>query len=357
MAINKKLGELINLINELIFAQHTAEWYRARKYRIGGSEIADFLGCGYNTIDAAIKKKLNPTEFGFYPPCLWGTIFEDVIRKYCEYNFKTVIYETGAIPSSPEQAMSPDGIGIVDVYTADGEIEQKIALFEYKCLYGRAIKPGMPRKYLPQVLIGLETISICEFAIFFEAVIKTCELNEPGHTSRYNYENPVIYRKKVSNHNDALPKKTICWGAMAFTGENIFNESGIIDFGGKPEAYFNRLLEAIHYKKIKVHYLYQQNEGSDDHTREDILELAAHHENLIGVTRWKMIDCNEVIVNKRPFLKHTEVYARMINEFVRECELVDELTRELRCKKFIQSYKKLIDEDPNIKLIEEYAYF
>lgn len=369
--LNKILSEIVTILDDLIPAQHSDYWYRMRKFRVGASEIATIIGL-YKTKYANIEKTLQNKIMGntgrkfLCSNASWGTIFETEIRRLCEYQYKTVIHETGSIPSSAHQAMSPDGLGVVAV-DEDGRIDYKIALFEYKCPSGRNLNLGqMPEYYIPQVLIGLETISICSFGIFIEAIIRRAPLYINGHTGYYDFGFPRsrAYKKTIEH--------PIAWGAISVKvrkkigkhGQNSFNnvmdeyKKGIIDFGSCPNELVDCMLEAVSEGFLEIEYLYRQyyDDGEDDYyNKEQILQMC-EGDNVIGVMRWKMTEYNEVIVHGRPYLAATSKYAELVNECVAKCDNADsEMAKLHLIKQTAKDIDSIVQLDEDIKIIESFA--
>jgi hypothetical protein len=307
--------------------------------------------------------------------CTWGNLLETCVRQHCEYEYKTVIYETGSIPSSANQAMSPDGIGIVKVNN-NGQIENRIVLFEYKVAFMRTIIPGqMPNYYIPQVLIGLETLAICDFAIFVETTIRRCPLNTPGSNKFHECTFPF----KAPNVVFPTFEVPICWGAIAFlkTGQEIkgngsgafqlilqeFGCNGLIDFGAAPKEIMEYLFESIAEGFIVPHYIYQQHpEGyteedskCDLYSKVDLINMTASM-TPIGLMRWKMIQKNEKFIKGRPFIHAAERYATVVNECVRQCDLMDDIMAKInKISETEKVLKQMAANDEEIKILEDFA--
>jgi len=373
-SLNVSLGRIITALHSLIPAQHTDEWYAARRFKVGASEIAGFLGYNpHKTIDAGLKEKIltsnTPNPKYLADPCSWGNLLEDAIRKHCEFIYNTTIHETGSVYGSPEQAMSPDGIGVVDVINGDN-IESRIVLFEYKCPFARMPVIGqMPDYYIPQVLIGLETLSFCDFALFMEAVIRRAPLNYAGHNNWFDYKYPYCKIK--------IPEFTtpLCWGAILIVKTNkeikgngaekykklieyANTSNSLLDLGKIDREYMSLMFESLSEGFLKSVYLYQQHPqecAEDWYTQGDLINMANSYENPFGIMRWKMVMKNELFIEKRPLLKTADKYAKLVNDCVKKCGLMDDnLARELHIKEVTTTLKKMSAEEGDI-ILEPFA--
>lgn len=106
--------------------QRTEGWRKARRKRVGASEVGSVLGLNpypNSTIEDVVAEKAgvvldarqsrDGTYLNWY--CVFGTVMEDAITLVVEQDLGTpVIGDTINIPASyPEHANSPDGFGVV----------------------------------------------------------------------------------------------------------------------------------------------------------------------------------------------------------------------------------------------------
>ena len=95
--------------------QGTPKWFDLMKTTIGGSEMGALFGVNkYKKRSQLVKEKRNPGE-PFIPlvPCLWGKLFEPVVRKYAEVVHNTKIYGHDICIANGQLRYSPDGLGVV----------------------------------------------------------------------------------------------------------------------------------------------------------------------------------------------------------------------------------------------------
>lgn len=268
---------------------------------------------------------------------VWGQFFESVIRKHCESIHNNIIYETGSYEKYKGHAVSPDGIGIIN---------NEIVLYEYKTIFARKLIHGeIPNYYLTQVWAGLETFIYCKYAVYIEAVIKLAPLFSKGQNAiQYKYNFPPTYKKKQDG--DTIKTDVICWGAIAIykssTYDDKFRPGSIamdklktlewpVDFGDMftTRDIFEALLEVYAEGNfVELDYLYQmENDPTDDfdYTKDDILKMAnLDTRQLIGAFKWKMLDKNEVIIEKRPgFIDEVMPQIQLVNETTRQCANLD----------------------------------
>lgn len=380
------LVDLIDYYDRHSDAQHSDDWHNKRRRRIGGSEISTCLGINpHNNLINLIKEKAAEPSKSRYlnAAAAWGTLFESCIRTHCEDEYKTVIYETGAVQSLPGQATSPDGLSMVNV-EIDGQIFQKIALWEFKSIYMRKIIHGdMPDYYRTQVWTGLETFPVCFLGIYVEANIRLAPLSTPGHSSFINFKNPYW------GNRERPINPVICWGAISFVCHlgieevSSLAQDGVpgaaemlnllrfysepIDFGSCDIPIFNWLLNAYvnsnKYPFVSLNYIYQQHGDFDEMTELDIRSASFKHLNdsggkyLLGMLRWKMIEKNEVVLEpKRGFLKTIYPQIQLINQTVAECiELNDEEKKMEKIKKTYELVNSMTNTIPELLEMKEKA--
>lgn len=261
--------------------QGTDEWKEARLNRIGGSELSSVLKLNKNkSTSKLILEKLGFDRFVGNVITHWGNVFEELIRRYTEDEFKCRVYETGSIPYHDGfLSYSPDGLGIVskdiikeqlskndlnieDVGLSGDDIEY-LTLFEFKCPHSRLPTNEIPIHYVPQITVGMNIINIMEVGMFIQAVYRRCQFIDIAYNTLHN---GYGHFKRASI--EGTPKET---GFMVFYCDDVeyVNElidvieqvtdvssiDGVIDIGSIYNSeVFETVMEACVSKKIKVDY-------------------------------------------------------------------------------------------------------
>lgn len=262
----KLLNDFIQA-NKDLPAQGTEEWKQSRKLYIGGSEISTLLNINpYKNVKKLILERLDCTkQEKVLAPLVWGNVFEELVRLYCEKQYKTKISITGSI-HKPDTYLSysPDGIGVIhNDYLPEFIDKEKlnkdthyIVLFEYKCPHRREPTGEIPIYYLPQPSIGMNIIDICEISIFIECIYRRCsfkdilynlEYNNYGHFTKIRLtNNPIeygfmsIYTNTDNNigydileelHNNAIKKIRHIYDIGTIYDDTLFNK--ILDYAVK----------------------------------------------------------------------------------------------------------------------------
>ena len=160
--------------------QGSAEWLEARTFSVGGSEIAAITGNNKNMkVSDLIASKAGTKEFKKNHFMLWGTMFENMVRRTVEMIKNTEIVELGSIRGKYGNSYSPDGI-------AYDPKNDKVILYEFKCPYSRMPNGEVPAHYKDQVLLGMDTIKLCEESRYIEAVIRRCSFDSIGFTPEHD---------------------------------------------------------------------------------------------------------------------------------------------------------------------------
>lgn len=269
--MDTKIQELKDFIDRYKYLpeQRSEQWLKDRRYSIGGSEIATVLRINkYQIIKDLIKQKLNLVPFKSFEALWFGCIFEEVIKQYSEIVFKTEIYEAGGIPYEKNNILkySPDGLAVVESSVIDDvidiglESEYITTLFEFKCPFSRVINHDkIPDHYVPQPLMGMEVINICEFGLFIEAVFRFCNSEDLEnnkyirfkHYDKVRFGNPLYYGCMSLYYNKDE------------TNENLINLIDVLRMNMSNDFITdnieNELLSAvmktiIDYKLIKIRY-------------------------------------------------------------------------------------------------------
>jgi len=273
--------------------QGTPAWVIAKGRTIGGSEQATVEGRNpYSTVKDLVYGKLGITKMQATVKTQFGNLFEDVLNVYTNKFFHTTIRgDDEFLPGKiPRQTYSPDGIGVVminkkmlEIRTEYVNIEESaeapddsefnkydklldfpahwnaadindlvpaIALFEFKCPYGRLPKGYVPEYYKPQVKAGLDTIQLTSIGIFAEAVIRRCKICDLRNTPVYNQH---LYRYDPVNREtpEAIGFITLKLNKKRLTGEHVIqgggNQSTDLE---KIAAEYAKLLENLKFSEI-----------------------------------------------------------------------------------------------------------
>ena len=183
------------LSNNHLPKQGTQEWKNARKYFIGGSEVATVLKKNKNkTVRKLILEKMGFHVFSGNAATFWGNVFEPLIRNFTNHYFQCSIVETGSIPYyDTNLSYSPDGIAhvkkeylehIVDTSQLPNDRDH-IVLFEFKCPHSRIPNGDIPEHYVPQPMTGMNIINICEVGIFIEAIYRRCAFYDLQYNNKH----------------------------------------------------------------------------------------------------------------------------------------------------------------------------
>lgn len=225
------LGKFIQKHNNLA-EQGSDEWHEIRKYSIGGSEMAVVKGKnGFTTIEELIARKVGFTHFNTNIACRWGNLFESVTNQIAEIMFNTTISETGSLPGViQEQRYSPDGLGVVtfkcEMQTDKSiqTVEHCIVLFEYKAPYSSIPKGVIPKYYIPQVLTGLCSIPLADFAIFISNMYRKCSLSDLADNTNYDTEFHTGDAKKRIHVESPLALGMILFYQTDAQYDNFYNK-------------------------------------------------------------------------------------------------------------------------------------
>lgn len=170
--------------------QGSSEWLSARK--VGASMAAAILGKNkYSSSSSAARELIGITKFTNSIKTEWGNLFEPAAKVFLEQYIK--IYEFGSLPGfSNITSCSPDGVYIMTQEMAEllytyQEIEiGSITLLEIKCPFNRYIRT-IPEYYIPQLQLGMATLSITQTASFCEFAFRVCAVED------FNFE--ITYKQ------------------------------------------------------------------------------------------------------------------------------------------------------------------
>lgn len=356
--------------NKDLAKQGSDEWLDIRKYTIGGSEISVITGDNpYSKLDDLISQKVGFSKFTGNIACRWGKIFEFVTIQITEKIMNIdKIYDTGSLEGAIEgQRYSPDGLAVVKIKCSDtinNELlesnEYCIVLFEFKSPYSSVPTGIIPNHYLPQVLTGLCSIPICDFAIFINNVYRKCSISDLDTTLIYDnnfhsrdkkleptevlalginifYQTNEQKNKFMKKYINELNNKTNITNSYyteseseseteSDSAQNIFNninKQNITTYSSIPYLY--RFIE----RKIKLIEKHSIDFGESHYYEfNDLLTL--YDEDLISLHVCKPHICEDYY--KNDFLKTQELKPNILDNK----------------QNSIESYKREINEFPNI---------
>ncbi len=152
--------------------QHDPAWLAAKQFTIGGSSLASIQGNNpYKSCEELVAEKIGLTTFKSDIKMQWGTLFENIIKRYTEYAKNCeVVGDDLYIEGPPGVSYSPDGLAVME--TRPGHYE--IVLCEFKCPYSRLPGASPPKYYVPQVKMGLDLIPIASSGLLIEGVFRRC---------------------------------------------------------------------------------------------------------------------------------------------------------------------------------------
>lgn len=274
--------------------QNTPKWHELMKTTIGGSEVATLVGMNtYQSRKALLEgKKEASRTFVRVIPCLWGKLFEEVIRIYIEVLFDNRIYGEEICIVDGQFRYSPDGLGVVS-RNIDGIASEKIVLFEFKCPYTRRPDGTIPKHYKPQLWAGLAaTEGLTDYGIYVDSVFRRCrssQLNSgPDYDKDYHSKDYQQYQKPVA------------WGEMNIYSKVRSKDGKCIDYGEADGETFNKMLKAVDDGKLTTSLLYLEFAGS-------LLDLLCaqgfHDMHLVGSIPFKIMKVHCERVERIPNFK------------------------------------------------------
>ena len=175
----EKLSKFISKHNNLP-PQRTFEWNQLRSNCIGGSEFSIITGdnpyCRLNTL---IRQKVHPTTFWTNDAMMWGNMFEIITHNLCKQMFSiSCIYELSSVPSdkTPNVRYSPDGLCVMN---------DQIVLFEIKCPHTTIPEQEVPKRYMPQIQLGLWVIDVADVGLFINNLFRLCKWKDFDKTLNF----------------------------------------------------------------------------------------------------------------------------------------------------------------------------
>jgi len=381
----KILLEYVDYVEKNGVRQHTDEWLQAKKYVIGGSQMASVIGMnGYETKQSAILKKLGHAPFGCDKYKMsWGNVFEDIIKNYVERYYSTKVYADNAfIPVTcglfkDRIAYSPDGLCIISnelLIKKYGSMNEKIneldangqsiVLLEFKAPYSRRTDPeNIPEYYIPQPLTGMDVIGpvvdgainkICDLALFIECEFRLCEYSHiPDGREHCFYP---------TNHPESTPTgKAHAFGLFIVYGPeegelyNLITESfGSVDIANNLGTMDKKIIDKIivgidENWLVSLHTGPCKNKSSMKRRRKEILadpsksrnELNNNIDGLVeyGTVYWKLLTyrAKPMFPEEDYLMKHKDDIIEF-TDLVNECASLSKLeTMNLLIEKFDDS--------------------
>jgi hypothetical protein len=228
---------------------------------VGGSEMPALLGMDhFKTIDEVADTKVYSLIHGkAKPKCeanvstktlhmgTWGHIMEPLLREYVEELFGTTFYEIdGSVPHPriPYARYSPDGLGIIELWTDHPEYnngsergfknEKKLiyVVLELKCPWGRSVSGEFPTHYMAQLLSGTSTFEFVKAGLFAEGNWKIKPLRylfTPYYNARIHYQSTSINGKKGPERYDDL--ELLDCAVICFYSDINYFDTEFFDYG------------------------------------------------------------------------------------------------------------------------------
>lgn len=163
--------------------QHSEEWVKDKVRTVGGSSMGTIMGLNpYQDITEMISQRVGLSQFSGSVATQWGNLFEDIIKRFVEWDLNTEILGEDLYvkdPKFPHVAYSPDGLAIIDnkrLYQRARKVEApdtECALLEFKAPYSRMPGAEPPEYYVPQPLMGMCVLPATT-SLFVETVIRPC---------------------------------------------------------------------------------------------------------------------------------------------------------------------------------------
>lgn len=335
---NELIDRFIDLFNNNA-KQRDENWYKLMGTTVGGSEIASIMGLSpytsfYKVVESKIEickgtKKWEETDT---ISCWWGTVFENIITKYVEFDLGNKIKGSNiCIQKYDGHRNSPDGYITANFYKNDEgkyclwttDLDESIIefsmilLLEFKCPITRKLTGDIPKYYIPQVWSGLSVSPIASKGLFVDALFKKCRIEDLGDNPIYDY---AFHKKSIK-----ILTNPIAWGVVTFYLQNssngnsnansnansndlkwstlmkIYNDNNnnIVDLGSVNYDTFSTVMAYINDKTLLStgsSVIFDDGRGSDklifDETIDDYITFA--------YLPWKLFDVTYVLVDREP---------------------------------------------------------
>ena len=218
--------------------QGTPEWRELLGTTLGGSNAATLFNMnpypGQRKKDLIAKMSSDDRPVLQSVPCMWGKLFESVIRTYVEVIFDNQIYGHDICILEGHFRYSPDGLGVV----IDKKNGMKIVLFEFKCPFTRKPTNTVPVHYKPQLWAGLAaTEELTDYGLFIDAVFRKCGEKQLGDTPDYD--------RKYHSSDGFSYGKPIAWGKLTVYSKEKAGPERSVDFGDADKKTFDSMLVEV----------------------------------------------------------------------------------------------------------------
>lgn len=324
--------------------QKSPEWVKLRSNGmggvfLGGSDIATAIDVNvYQSPGQLIRSKCGfKTSRDTSDPIAmhWGSLFEDVIARYIELDFKTTMKGTEMIICGHKlYRYSPDGFIVACIKMINGEITivslddpegiPAIILCEIKSLWARKSKDSIPKYYIPQPLAGLEVAHLAYMALYVEGLFKVCNMNDLGSNKSYSklihtrqqFLNmyPIawgmffIYSKDEEEYNEFIKLYDAQTDVGKFNLESFKQIMKKIDSG----TYITEFTDPKPYSPEAIELLYNQAESRED------------EKYFLGVIPWKLFDIHYFQMDRDPeYIPSVAKSLRDVNLLIQQAKKID----------------------------------
>lgn len=270
-------------------AQGSPEWRKERQnndfFSIGGSEMASFMGVGYDSQFQLLLKKIIGSNFIGNTSTRWGNLFEPLAKLKAECEFNTKIYDSPTIDTWVKyHTFSPDGLAIV------GEKLPAVVLFEFKCPFSRRIRHRVvPKYYLPQVLSGLYSLPMTSYGVFIECVFRKTTLEEED-----SLEYDTVFHCGDEKKNIVM-NHIYEQGVIGFITNEISGQPAI-DLGKANAGFMANYL--YKFDKHIIETYYPQFGSFSENLNEINQYCKQNNKEMCAFLPWKLFDMNIVQVEK-----------------------------------------------------------
>lgn len=377
--------------------QGSVLWKLRRHKTIGGSEIhnialskTDDILKSPNVI-RMIMQKIGMKSFYGSTATRWGNLMEEVTTMFYNYTYNTKVMgdQIFVYGVTTGQSYSPDGISVVDIdstikvfdgegsYHEVNETVPKITLAEFKSPWTRIPNGKIPANYNCQVKAGLDTIRMCDIGIYFEAVIRTCsidqwkdnhQINQQVHTKdgdRWEGNGPLSLGFIVFHApSDSFIHQMGVFGNKFITNETYHELDSVADLGAVSASDFSTLMclwkdskkISASYSNLVIHdgkefksqepkETYKSSIPANDNYNYENIHLDREHlealfndyiqslpaeEHILGILPWKIMHTNGVMVEKEEdYVKKHHADILRVTEVVNKCNSTDTISEKI----------------------------
>lgn len=318
--MENRIIDFINKISLNKISQHSAEWHTARQLTIGGSSIATVMGLyPYSNIPKLLEERVGLVPNKSSIQMQWGSLFEDVLKKYVEIDAKCSIYGDNCYITGYNQCISysPDGLAVINLANVDSKLpsNEKMVLLEFKCPFSRIPTSKMPKYYIPQVKMGLDVIDFLDCGLFVEAVIRRCSMDDFNYSQTHDYQ----LHKKIN-------KMPLAIGLIGFHTLSMSNEYSCEDFGKCDVDTITQIFDQYNKKNICANYLnLSVNNNVEINVNDETVKYKRYCEdnnyNYIGVLPYKIYTVNYHTIDRTDnYLAEWIPNIEQIIEVIKQCK-------------------------------------